>query len=546
MSTQRKGAIVGFDYEKSKAKAHGTDFWAAYSDLFTMLAFVFLLMYVYAAVTSGTNSVQQQMEYQRLAHESEDLKQQIKVYNTLKQEYLEKDATDQEQKAYEELMGKLDLLQEKAKGEKEELRRQASENEKTEQALNKYQQMIRNIINTNILAKTRLDRKEKIIAEKGAEIENLEKTLDEKVRALDDGKQKIAAMEEDLDNKVKELKRSYKAQKISKEKMDKKIAELTEQTKFRVVELENQNQEISKKLFTMNKELDKTSSELAQRAAKVQELESQTKEYENKMESLRRANNEKLAQEKAQFEKELASQRMDAEARAKALREYNKKAQAKADALNAEVSKLQGQVDTSNRELDKARRLITARQELAKEIKQNFAAAGVDAEVDQKTGDVVLSFNDTYFDTGKAKLKPTMKETLQKFMPIYAGSLFGKSSTAEKIKSVEIVGFSSPTYQGKFVDPESLSENDRNAVNFNLDLSYQRAKSIFEYIFDTKNVTFKEQKRLLPLVKVTGRSFLAEGAKGRGIASGIDQVEYCKKNDCKKSQRVIIKFNLEE
>jgi hypothetical protein len=137
-----------------------------------------------------------------------------------------------------------------------------------------------------------------------------------------------------------------------------------------------------------------------------------------------------------------------------------------------------------------------------------------------------------------------MEETLNQFMPIYTKSLFKDERIANKINSVEIVGFASPTYRGKYIDPKSLSVNDRAAVNYNMDLSYNRAKSIFNHIFDKRKMEYKYQKKLLPLVKVSGRSFLSEDIKGRDLASGISQKEFCNQYDCKKAQRVIIKFNL--
>jgi hypothetical protein len=139
-----------------------------------------------------------------------------------------------------------------------------------------------------------------------------------------------------------------------------------------------------------------------------------------------------------------------------------------------------------------------------------------------------------------------MKTTLKKFVPNYSKSLFDDPKIAKEIQSLEIIGFSSPTYRGKYVDPQSLKEEDRTAIDYNLDLSYNRAKSIFSYMFDKKSMTYKYQKEMLPLVKVTGRSFLAEEMKGRDIASGIPIKEYCAKYDCDKSQKVIIKFNLKD
>ena len=168
------------------------------------------------------------------------------------------------------------------------------------------------------------------------------------------------------------------------------------------------------------------------------------------------------------------------------------------------------------------------------------------ADVNPKTGDVVLSFGDEYFESSKYDLKPKMRDMLKKFMPIYSDSLLKDQLIAQKIESVEVIGFASPTYQGKYVDPQSLANGDRAAVNYNLDLSYNRAREIFRYIFDQDKLTYKYQKKLLPLVKVTGRSFLAEGVQGRGLEAGLNNADYCKKYNCKKEQKVIIKFNLND
>ncbi len=181
---------------------------------------------------------------------------------------------------------------------------------------------------------------------------------------------------------------------------------------------------------------------------------------------------------------------------------------------------------------------------LAEQIMRNFAKAGIKASVDGKTGDVTINFENEYFATGSANLKDGMKSILQKTIPVYAQSLFQDKKIASRISSVEIIGFASPTYKGKFVDPDSLSPETRSAVNYNMDLSYQRAKSIFEHVFDTTKMNFGAQQTLLPLVKVSGRSYLAsDRLKGRALGSDHD---YCKTNDCQKSQKVIIKFNLRD
>ena len=138
-----------------------------------------------------------------------------------------------------------------------------------------------------------------------------------------------------------------------------------------------------------------------------------------------------------------------------------------------------------------------------------------------------------------------MEETIRKAIPVYAQSLFADESLTAKISSVEIIGFASPTYAGKPVDPMNLSEENRIAVNYNLDLSYRRARSIFRYAFDIDNFSFEYQNTMLPLLNVTGRSFFAEDIDP-GDLGNLTIDEFCGQYNCKKSQRVIIKFGLIE
>jgi len=57
-------------------------------------------------------------------------------------------------------------------------------------------------------------------------------------------------------------------------------------------------------------------------------------------------------------------------------------------------------------------------------------------------------------------------------------------------------------------------------------------------------VNFAHQKELLSLMKVSGRSFLeVMNVKNRNIATAQ---EFCKQNDCKKAQRVIVRFSMDQ
>ncbi|HLE10557.1 MAG: hypothetical protein A2504_14165 [Bdellovibrionales bacterium RIFOXYD12_FULL_39_22] len=709
---------MSLDYDKLKKKEgeSASEKMASYSDLYTVIAFVFLAMYIVANVRSTVYSLVKNSEKKVMQAEIADYKQQLKVYEALKQDQLQK-VTQDEQAVYEELMGKLTLLQDEAKQEKEDLIKQAAENEKKEVALNQYQQIIRNIINANILAKERIQRRddnivrkretiivqkedieekaqvivekqqdieqksqliveketiiaenENIIEQKSAQVNELSKDVEEKKQAIAINNENIAKLNNSLERKIADLNAAYKLHKTTKAEMQAAIEKIQQSTANQISQIKGESTQYQKQLEDTNDKLHQTTTQLTEASAKISaqnaekarlamELEEASKSYEQlKAENeqafadLQRANQEsmdklksdyaeQMAKDKADFDAAMNAVKMSASERAKKEQEFRAKMLAEKAALdgklaglaseindanqallaaNAEKEKLsrdvamtQSQLDAAkakavadmNRQkedfekkialeretflrnlekqklsanakakalkefqektkkekaelndkiavisddLKKAQELLAAKKKLANEIMMNFKKAGIEGDVDPETGDVTISFGQDYFETGRADLKPSMKDTLRKFMPTYSMSLFKDEKIAQKISSVEIIGFSSPTYQGKYIDPSSLDPQYRSAVDFNLDLSFKRAKAVFTYIFDTTSMTYKYQDRLSPLVKVTGRSFLATEIKGRNIASGMTQREYCEKHNCKKSQKVIIKFNLED
>jgi chromosome segregation ATPase len=554
---------VSFNYEKHKSTDGHGSMWTSYSDLFLGLSIIFLLLYVTVSLRQSTDGIQSHIESQKVARENEDLKQQLKVYEALKQDYLEKSATKEDSASYQELMDQLDLLQTKADQEKNELRQQALEHEKKERALNKYQQMVRNIINSNMVAKGRIKTRDQLIENQDQkletnqqEIQSLEQTVGEKKAQLALNEQKISGLNQTLEQKLKMLKASYKHQKINQKNFEKQKKQLEMETRAQVEALRVRNQTVAQQLNAVNQQLNQTSTQLTQAQASVSKLgeeksalqgklEAEQAAYGNQIAKLQGDFSNQRARDKAAFDAALAKEKLSGAAKAAREAKFKAEADAKAQALAGQISKLNGQMKATEAALAGAQENLNARKKLAAQIKNNFAAAGVKADVDLRTGDVLLSFGNNYFDSDRAVLKPEMVSILQKTIPAYSKSLFQDPKVAEKIQNVEIVGFASPTYKGRFIDPTSLDPKDKEAMNHNLDLSLSRAKSIFNAVFDQNKMTFDHQKRLLPLVKVTGRGFLANPAANRSLANESAK-SFCEKNDCAKLQTVIIKFNLKD
>jgi myosin heavy subunit len=586
-----KGVDVSFDYDEIKSREEAGSHWATYSDLFMVLSLVFLLLYVVSSVRTGTSNIKSNAEYMAVVRDKQALEQELAVYENQKEGYL-KQANVKEIKAYDELMDKLSLLQEEAKQEKEDLRKAAAENEQKEKALNKYQRLVRSIINSNMVASRNLDKRAKTIKkrnktidEQKEEIQGLEKTVVQKEKQIKRDNAKIKNLNASLSNKVKELRQSFKARKISKKKMQQQIAALKSKNQKKIQKLKQANAQASQVIAQNKAKIKQVSAQLAQAeqtiATQQSDLEKLYQEQEQTFEKMVRMQSDfdkQMQREKAEFENKLAKQKLSAAQKEARQQEFLQKAQAKQDALSKQISQMESQVQGIQSQLDQTRNaqaqaeaqsqalaaknknltgqkaelskelkrmqdIANARKKLVSEMKANLAKAGLKAKVDGKSGEVVIEFGEEYFDTGQASMKPGMEKVLKKFMPAYSKSLFSNPETAEKIKSVEIVGYASPTYQGRYVDPKSLNAKDKEAVNYNLSLSFNRAKSIFNYIFDKDKMNYQHQQRIYNMTKVTGRSFLAEGADQRVMAN-MSQKEYCKKYDCKKSQRVVIKFNM--
>lgn len=634
--------MKGFKYDKLKSETSTGDSWGSYSDLFMVLSFVFLMMYVVASLRTGTNAIQERLDRQKIARENEDLRAQMKAYETLKDSAL-KDESQEEQEVYNELMNKLSLLQEEAKDEKTRLRQQAIENEKKEMALNKYQQVVRNIINANMLAKSKLKVREKIIETKNVEIKDLNREVEAKQNEIAENNAQINKINKELARNIANLQKAEASSKITKKKAYEQIARLKAEGQKQIAKLNQENKTVQAQLAQINQELNQTSEQLNQTSQKLektetekneltQELANTSQQYQEQIKNLQEAHAARVAKEKAAFEKKLKSANLTAKQKAEQLAEFNRQAKANSERLGQQVAALRGELEGAqareaaqakqNAELNnklaktvedysgqikamqdahaakmagektafeqklkaanlsaqqkaaelaefnrkvkekneavgreiaalkgdlaEAQAKADARAKLAREIAQALKQAGVDANVNANTGDVLISFGQDYFDNDSAKLKPSMAGVLQKFVPRYSESLFKDAKISQKITSVEIVGFASPTYQGKYIDPLSLNPSDKKAAQYNLDLSYKRARAIFDYMFDTQKINYNHQKDLLSLVKVSGRSFFNEGRAPAGITPGMTQKEFCAKIDCKQAQKVIIKFNMDD
>ena len=609
---------MSFNYNKTNNHSQGESFWTSNSDLFLGLSSIFLLLYVVASLRSGADGVNNANENKKLKVQIQDLQNQLKTYESVKEQFIQTQANKSETDEYNELMDKLTLLQQEAKDEKDGLRKQAQANEQKEVALNKYQKMVRNIINSNTFAKTKITNRNEVIVEKEqvivakdetiteqtGKISTLNKDISQKESLIKSKDQQINVINDSLAVKMKELKKTFKQAKLSQKAYQKKLKQLQTDAEQKVLAIEQQKKmtisELQKTKSVLNStksqldqaknslvstigKLDETKGQLQETSGQLQqtagalnqakgelsstkgklqqtegELNKRGQEIANlsgqlgsmaattkaKMDALKAQYDGERGNERAAFEQALRNQKNLSQAEiSKREGQFKAAADAKERKLAGELAGLAGQLKITEGQLNAVKAELAARKGIAKEIKKGFDKLGIKADIDLESGDVLLDFGQAYFENDSSQLKEDMRSVLRKAMPVYSKSLFGNPAVSNQISSVEVIGFASPTYRGKFVNPNSTKPDDREALKYNMDLSYKRAKSIFNYILDEKEMNFDHRENLVPNLKVSGRSFLDLMKMDRNVASAD---EYCKKNDCKKSQRVIIRFSMDK
>lgn len=571
---------MALNYEKlQKKQEQGDSFWTSYADLATVQSVLFLLLYSAATLRTTSISLSQKMVTLEKQQEIEALEQQIKAYEVLKEDYLTKGASAQEKEMYEKVLTQMQLLEEKARREKEDQLAKATANAEKEKGLNQYQSIIKNIINANVLAQSKLKKRDDIIAKKTKSISELKKNIREREQLIDANNREISQINKKLHKSIEEVKYAYRSKANSKRKAEQEIARLKADSVRQIHTLQSKNREASQQLdeaknmivakTQLLKQKENEVSKLAEEKSKILgDLERKEHTYQRSMADLEATHRAVLARERKVFEDGLKKEKLTSAAQLERERQYRTKVEQEKAAFNSKMGELTSQLrdtqkaihESETRYKDSINKLATAKgglerqlaaiqqrdaekRKVADEIRKNFARAGINADINMRTGEVTIHFGEEYFDYGSAELKNGMMTVLRKAIPIYAKSLLSDSKIAQKVNSVEIIGFASPTYRGKYVNPKDLGPEARHAVNYNMDLSYQRAKSIFEYVFDTKQMRYSHQKDLLSLTKVSGLSYLRSQSAGD---STLSDAEYCEKYDCAKSQKVLIKFNFDE
>ncbi|MFV2030951.1 MAG: hypothetical protein ACC663_00530, partial [Gammaproteobacteria bacterium] len=271
---------MSFDYKAIAARKHSYHTqWAAYSDLFMVLAFVFLLMYMVSSLRTGIISV---TTYAQI----EEVKQELELYESIKNQYLEQESGEREKRIYNEILEQISLLETEANENKKRLSLESEQQRMRETSLNQYQQLIVEMINANTIAKAEASKK--FISEKQ------QKALLEK--EVEQQSTELATLGDQLNMEV-----------AAKAALESTLVQETTTLESRIRELTSKREESQTQLAELEQKLD---LEAAEKAALESKLEAETKSLETKIQDLvskREESQSRLAELEQKLETEAAA-----------------------------------------------------------------------------------------------------------------------------------------------------------------------------------------------------------------------------------------------
>ena len=387
---------------------------------------------------------------------------------------------------------------------------------------------------------------EKRIKEVKEELENVisstEKMLANTQDALVDSEQKrveeLARQKAELE-KQKQLEVA-RTQQALKEQAEREAAKLKKEKELALAKAEQERLDaLSKAEKERLDALAKQKAELErQRQLEVAKKEQALKEQAvREAEKLRKEKELALAEAAQKYQGDLAAQKSALEnEKAKALSEKEK---AFADKLDSQKKLLAKVAD----ELTPYVKALEAKKKIVEGLNENFKDFDPSAvEIDKKTGKVKLHFQKSYFVRGSHKLSKDMKNFLRIVIPKYAKAIYENKDAAEQVQSLKISGMTSPVYGGVYIDINDKSSATERARQYNMDLSTKRAKALYDFIFDKKQMgDFEFRNRLKADMSIEAVGFKhAEPVPQELVGKPAECIKY----DCKQWRATVLQFQV--
>ncbi|MBP5295976.1 MAG: hypothetical protein J6Y94_01440, partial [Bacteriovoracaceae bacterium] len=244
------------DYERIKnaiEKSRGVgNQWTSYSDLFMSLAIVFLLLYVMLGLRSTGQEVAYHQMVQKAQEEVSQTREQMAAYASVGDDYLAQNSNAEENEVYAKVFQQLSLLEDQEKAYKERLKELSEQAADKENELSQYQKIIKNIVQANLLAKSKMQKQQQDLVAQEELVENLQENLRENQQQLQENTRQIASIEEARIGQQKELEKVLAQRKEDQSKhtqqiqaYTKEVAALEEQAAAYQAKLQKTQQEMA-------------------------------------------------------------------------------------------------------------------------------------------------------------------------------------------------------------------------------------------------------------------------------------------------------------
>ena len=135
-----------------------------------------------------------------------------------------------------------------------------------------------------------------------------------------------------------------------------------------------------------------------------------------------------------------------------------------------------------------------------------------------------------------------MKSFLRIMIPKYAKGIYGNKDAAVHVESLKISGMASPIYRGVYIDINDKSPETERARKYNMELSNQRAKALYDFIFDEDEMgDYEFRSRLEADMSIAALGFQnATPVKDELVGKPAKCIEY----DCQQEQATVLEFRL--
>ena len=548
--------------------------WTSNSDLFMAIAVVFLIMFVFSLLASGVQTAQNSIaEKEREQYESAQVPESVKQQNQKDQDELSK-SMEEIKKNHENLKisaQSIATMQKTLASQMEVIERvKKDQNKKSlmiEQAgakLVEHKEQIKNLQqdvdqkDKKLKKIEKMEQSQRLLAEQATkEIQKKEEQLKKLNQQIAEQQQQVKNLQAEVknfreanivmaDRDMKTQKQIQSSQKIiealktdiqgqhvemdSREHANKKLQSQLNQMSKTIEGLESGLAESQQKSESMGQKLAAAQAQVKAQSGQISNLQGQLKGQGDKLSA---AQGESAARGKAISD--LEGQLQGAEGKLKAMGKRVTEVLGQKVSVEREHRGLMAQIREKDYEINKMR---NERGNIAKRIATRIESEGIEIAIDEKTGTITLKMDEAfYFKNASYELAQSAKEKMATLIPAYAAALFEDQSVVDRISSVSITGFASPTFRRSFVDPE---ENDTEAYRYNMELSMKRSQQIAEFMFGGEIGSYPHKSTLKRLTRVSGMGYM------KPIVADNQNDTTCGIYDCTKSRRVEINFHLND